>query len=257
MTVWPIYKKELRLYFTTPLAWAVLFVFVLVMGVFFWLYFSIFTRASMQAAMNPMMGRDLTVTEYVMRPLFSGFLSVILFLSLVPAITMRLVAEERRSGTLELLMTYPVTDTAVVLGKFLGGLSLYGVMLATTLVYPLFIRYFTGLEWGAVGTLYLGMLLMGAAFMAVGLFVSSVTENQVIAALGTFMVLLLLWAIGWTAESAGGAVGEVLRHLSVSEHLENFTKGVIETKDLVYFVDLTVAFLVFSLLSLQSRRWRG
>ena len=257
MTVWPIYKKELRLYFTTPLAWAVLFIFVLVMGVFFWLYFSIFTRASMQAAMNPMMGRDLTVTEYVMRPLFSGFLSVILFLSLVPAITMRLVAEERRSGTLELLMTYPVNDGAIVLGKFLGGLSLYGVMLSTTLVFPLFIRYFTAVEWGAVGTLYLGMVLMGAAFMAVGLFVSSVTENQIIAALGTFMLLLLLWAIGWTAESAGAGAAEVLRHLSVSEHLENLTKGVIETKDVIFFVDLTVAFLVFSLLSLQSRRWRG
>jgi ABC-2 type transport system permease protein len=203
------------------------------------------------------MARDLSVIEYVMRPLFSGFLSVILFLSLVPAITMRLVSEERRSGTLELLMTHPVTDGAIVMGKFLGALSLYAVMLATTLIYPAFIRYFTPLEWGAVGALYLGMLLMGAAFLAVGLFMSSVTENQIIAALGTFMALLLLWAIGWPAESAGGGVGEVLRHLSVSEHLENFTKGVIETKDLVYFVDLTVAFLVFSLLSLQSRRWRG
>jgi ABC-2 type transport system permease protein len=108
-----------------------------------------------------------------------------------------------------------------------------------------------------VGALYLGMLLMGAAFLAVGLFMSSVTENQIIAALGTFMALLLLWAIGWPAESAGGATGDVLRHLSVSEHLDNFTKGVIETKDLVYFVNLTVAFLIFSLLSLQSRRWRG
>jgi len=257
MTVWPIYKKELRLYFTTPLAWAVIFIFVLVMGFFFWLYFTIFTRASMQAAMNPQMARDLSVIEYVMRPLFSGFLSVILFLSLVPAITMRLVSEERRSGTLELLMTHPVTDGAIVMGKFLGALSLYGVMLATTLVYPAFIRYFTPLEWGAVGALYLGMLLMGAAFLAVGLFMSSVTENQIIAALGTFMALLLLWAIGWPAESAGGATGDVLRHLSVSEHLDNFTKGVIETKDLVYFVNLTVAFLIFSLLSLQSRRWRG
>jgi ABC-2 type transport system permease protein len=257
MKIWAIYKKEMRVYFTTPLAYVLLFIFMFVMGFFFWLYFSNFARASMQPQ-NPMMAaRDLSVTEYVMRPLFSGFLSVILFLSLVPAITMRLVAEERRNGTLELLMTYPVHDGAVVLSKFLGALSLYTVMLVTTLAYPAIVRFFTPLEWGALGTLYLGMLLMGAAFMAVGLFVSSLTENQIVAALGTFMILLLLWAIGWPAESAGGWFGTIFRHISISEHLENFTRGVIETKDVVYFVDLTAAFLIFSLLSLQSRRWRG
>jgi len=255
--VWAMYKKELRTYFTTPLAYALLFIFMFVMGFFFWLYFSNFARISVQPQ-NPMMAaRDLSLTEYVMRPLFSGFLSVILFLSLVPAITMRLVAEERRGGTLELLMTYPVNDGAVVLSKFLGSLSLYGAMLLTTLTYVAIMRYFTPLEWGALGSLYLGMVLMGAAFMAVGLFVSSLTENQIIAALGTFMILLILWAIGWPADSTGGWLGAVLRHLSISEHLENFTRGIIETKDVIYFVDLTVAFLIFSLLSLQSRRWRG
>lgn len=257
MKVWALYKREMRVYFTTPLAYVLLFIFMFVMGFFFWLYFSNFARLSVQPQ-NPMMAaRDLSITEYVMRPLFSGFLSVILFLSLVPAITMRLVAEERRNGTLELLMTYPVNDGAVVVSKFLGALSLYGVMLVTTLAYPAIMRYFTPLEWGALGALYLGMLLMGAAFMAVGLFVSSLTENQIIAALGTFMILLVLWAIGWPADSAGGVLGAVFRHASISEHLENFTRGIIETKDVVYFFDVSAAFLIFSLLSLQSRRWRG
>jgi ABC-2 type transport system permease protein len=255
--IWPVYKKELRLYFSTPLAYAILCIFLLVMGFFFWLYFTNFARASMQAMTNPMMARDLTVTDFVMRPLFSGLLSVILFLILVPAITMRLVAEERKSGTLELMMTYPVNDGAILLAKFLGSLTLYGVMLGATLTFPALIRYFTPLEWGAVGTLYLGMVLMGAAFLAVGIFASSVTENQIVAALITFMILILLWAIGWGSESAGGTVGEVMRHISVSDHLENFAKGVIETKDVVYFLDLTLVFLAFSLLSLQSRRWRG
>ena len=121
MRVWPIYKKELRLYFSTPLAWAILFTFMLVMGFFFNLYFRFYTQMSMQMAMNPGMGRDLTVIENVIRPLFSGLLSVILFLSLMPAITMRLFSEEFKNGTLELLLTYPVSDTAIVVGKFLAG----------------------------------------------------------------------------------------------------------------------------------------
>ncbi len=257
MRVWPIYKKELRLYFSTPLAWAILFTFMLVMGFFFNLYFRFYTQMSMQMAMNPGMGRDLTVIENVIRPLFSGLLSVILFLSLMPAITMRLFSEEFKNGTLELLLTYPVSDTAIVVGKFLGGLSLYVAMLISTLAFPAMIWYFTPLEWGALASAYLGLLIMGAAFLAVGMFVSSLTENQVIAALGTFTLLIILWAIGWGAEAVTGPAGDVLRHLSVSEHLDNFMKGVIESRDVVYFLDLTVVFLVLSLLSLQRRRWKG
>jgi ABC-2 type transport system permease protein len=255
--VWPIYKKELRLYFATPLAWAILFTFMLVMGFFFNLYFRFYTQMSMQMAMNPGMGRDLTVIENVIRPLFSGLLSVILFLSLMPAITMRLFSEEFKNGTLELLLTYPVSDTAIVVGKFLGGLSLYVAMLISTLAFPAMIWYFTPLEWGALASAYLGLLIMGAAFLAVGMFVSSLTENQIIAALGTFTLLIILWAIGWGAEAVTGPTGDVLRHLSVSEHLDNFMKGVIESRDVVYFLNLTVVFLVLSLLSLQRRRWKG
>jgi ABC-2 type transport system permease protein len=255
--VWPIYKKELRLYFSTPLAWAILFTFMLVMGFFFSLYFRIYTQMSIQMAMNPGMGRDLTVLENVIRPLFSGLFSVILFLSLMPAITMRLFSEEFKNGTLELLLTYPVSDTAIVIGKFLGGLSLYLAMLVSTLAFPAILWYFAPLEWGALASAYLGLLIMGAAFLAVGMFISSLTENQIIAALGTFTLLIILWAIGWGADAVTGPTGDILRHLSVSEHLDNFMKGVIESRDVVYFLNLTVVFLVLSLLSLQRRRWKG
>src|SRR5882672_5123952 len=127
-------KKELRLYFTTPVAYGVTFCFLLVSGYFFYSIFAFYTMASMQAAMNPQMGRELNPTDSVLRPLLAN-LSVILLL-LMPLVTMRLFAEERRSGTMELLLTYPVRDGAVLVGKYLGAVTLYALMLGGTLLYP-------------------------------------------------------------------------------------------------------------------------
>lgn len=141
MKVWPVYKKEMRLYFTSPIAWVILTIFLFIAGYFFYAIFAFYTLASMQAAMNPVMARDLNVTESVLRPLFSN-VSVILLL-LMPLVTMRLFAEERRSGTIELLLTYPVRDGAVLVGKYLAALTLYAVMLALTLTYPGMVMYFT------------------------------------------------------------------------------------------------------------------
>jgi ABC-2 type transport system permease protein len=253
--VWPIFKKELRLYFTSPVAWVVLTIFLVIGGYFFYSIFAFFTLASMQSAMNPAMGRDLNVTESVMRPLFSN-ISVILLL-LMPLVTMRLFAEERRSGTIELLLTYPVRDGAVLAGKYLSALALYAIMIALTLVYPAIVVYFARLEWGPVLTGYLGLLLMGATFIAVGVFASSVTENQIVAAITTFGVLLIFWVLGWSADYAGGAVGRVLQFLSILEHNESFAKGVVETKDVLYYVNFIALALFLTLRSLEARRWKG
>jgi ABC-2 type transport system permease protein len=253
--VWPIYKKELRLYFTSPVAYVLLTIFLLIAGYFFFSIFSFFTRASMQMAMNPQMGRDLNVTDAVLRPLFAN-LSVILLL-LMPLVTMRLFAEERRSGTIELLLTYPVRDGAVLAGKYLAALTMYGVMVAGTLAYPIMLVSFARVEWGPLVTGYLGLLLMGAMFLAVGLFASSLTENQVVAAIVTFGVLLMFWIIGWTAEFAGGPLGAVLTHLSILEHNDTFAKGVLDTKDIIYYVNFTVLALFLALRSLEARRWSG
>lgn len=255
MKVWPIYKKELRLYFTSPVAYVILTIFLLIAGYFFYSIFAFFTRASMQMAMNPQMGRELNVTDSVMRPLFSN-LSVILLL-LMPLVTMRLFAEERRSGTIELLLTYPVRDGAVLAGKYLAALTLYGVMIAGTLAYPAMIVSFARLEWGPLLTGYLGLLLMGAMFLAVGVFASSLTENQVVAAIVTFGVLLMFWIIGWTAEFAGGPLGAVLTHLSILEHNDTFSKGVLDTKDVLYYANFTALGLFLALRSLEARRWSG
>jgi len=254
--IWPIFKKEMRLYFTSPIAYVVLFIFLLVMGWFFSQIFYYFTLASMQSMMNPAMARELNVTDSVMRPLF-GNIAVILVLSLMPFITMRLFAEERQAGTLELLLTYPVRDGAVLIGKYLAALALYAILLLLTLLYPAILWWFARVEWGTVLTGYLGLLLMGGAFLAVGLFASSLTSNQIVAAVLTFGILLLLWVIGWGADTVGGAWGKVLQHLSILEHNDNFAKGVLDTKDLVYYANFIVLALFLALRSLEARRWKG
>jgi ABC-2 type transport system permease protein len=253
--IWPIYKKELRLYFTSPVAYVLLTIFLLIAGYFFYNIFGFFTRASMQTAMNPGMGRDLNVTDSVLRPLFSN-MSVILLL-LLPLVTMRLFAEERRAGTIELLLTYPVRDGAVLVSKYLAALTLYGIMLAGTLAYPAILLYFTRVEWGPLATGYLGLLLMGAMLVGIGIFASSLTENQVVAALIAFGISLMFWIVNWSAEFAGGPLGTVLTHLSILEHNDTFSKGVLDTKDVIYFVDFTALFLFFTLRSLEARRWAG
>jgi ABC-2 type transport system permease protein len=253
--IWPIFKKEMRLYFTSPVAWVVLTIFLFIAGYFFSSIFSFFSQASIQSAMNPQMGRDLNVTDSVMRPLFSN-ISVILLL-LMPLVTMRLFAEERRAGTIELLLTYPVRDGAVLAGKYLAALALYALMIGLTVLYPLIVVYFARLEWGPVLTGYLGLLLMGATFIAVGVFASSLTENQIVAAVTTFGVLLIFWILGWSADYAGGALGRVLQFLSLLEHNDSFSKGVLDTKDVLYYVNFTALALFLTLRSLEARRWKG
>lgn len=255
MKIWAIFKKEMRLYFTSPVAWVVFTIFLLIAGYFFYSIFAFFTLASMQSMMNPQMGRDLNVTDSVMRPLFSN-VSVILLL-LLPLVTMRLFAEERRAGTIELLLTYPVRDGAVLAGKYLAAFALYAIMIALTLLYPLIVVYFARLEWGPILTGYLGLLLMGATFIAVGVFASSLTENQIVAAITTFGVLLIFWILGWSADYAGGTAGKVLQFLSILEHNDSFSKGVLDTKDVLYYLNFTLLALFLTLRSLEARRWKG
>jgi ABC-2 type transport system permease protein len=256
MRVWPVFKKEMRLYFTSPVAWVVLTIFSFITGYFFYSIFAYFTLASMQSMMNPMMARELNVTDSVLRPLFSN-ISVILLL-MMPLVTMRLFAEERRSGTIELLLTYPVRDGAVLAGKYLAAFTVYATMLAVTLVYPAITWWFAGrVEPGVLLSGYLGLLLMGASFLAVGILASSLTENQIVASMITFGVLLLFWVIGWSADYAGAPWGRILSHISLLEHFDSFAKGVVDTKDVLYYVNFTIVALFLTLRSLEARRWKG
>jgi ABC-2 type transport system permease protein len=255
MRIWPVFKKELRIYFVSPMAYVVLFVFLLISGYFFYSIVAFFNLISLQSAMNPAFARGVNVTEGVIRPLFSNLSVILLFLA--PMITMRLFAEEKKSGTIELLLTYPVRDGAVLAGKYAAAMALYAVMLGLTFLYPAILAFMTRLEWGPLLTGYLGLLMIGGTFLAVGVLVSSLTENQIVAGFGTFGILLVFWVLGWSADLAGPGWGKVLSHISLLEHYESFSKGVIDTKDVIYYLNFTIFCLFLTLRSLESKRWRG
>lgn len=189
-----------------------------------------------------------------MRPLF-GNLSVI-FLFAVPFLTMRLLAEEARSGTLELLLTAPVRDSELVLGKFLGALLLVLAILACTAIYPAILLLAGNPDRGPILAGYLGIVLQAAAFLAIGLFASSLTQNQIIAAMLTFVILLLLWLSDALGNYTGGRIGDLFRFLSITRHLDEFPRGIIDTRHIVYFLSVIAAALFLTVQSVQSRRWR-
>jgi ABC-2 type transport system permease protein len=251
----PVFKKEMWLYGGSPAAYIVFTFFLLISGWFFSQIFLFYSDASMRSFMQPQLGQNLNITENVMRPLFSNMSVVLLFF--IPMLTMRLFAEEKKSGTMELLLTYPVRDGEILAGKFLAATGLYVVLLALTLVYPGLVAYFTHVEWGPILTGYLGLLLTGATFLAIGLLISSLTENQIVAGFGTFGVLLLFWVIGWGSDFAGGKMRTVLQYLSITEHMDTFSRGLIDTKDLVYYGSAIVLALFLTVRSLESKRWRG
>jgi len=251
----PVFKKEMRLYFGSPVAYVVFTFFLLISGWFFSQIFLFYSDVSMRSFMQQGMGQNLNITENVMRPLFTNMSVVLLFF--IPMLTMRLFAEEKRSGTIELLLTYPVRDGEVLAGKFLAAEALYAVLLALTLLYPGIVASFTRLEWGPIVTGYVGLLLTGGTFLAVGLLISSLTENQIVAGFGTFGVLLGFWIIGWGADFAGGGLRAVLQYLSITEHMDGFSRGIVDTKDLVYYASAIALALFLTLRSLESKRWRG
>jgi ABC-2 type transport system permease protein len=204
---------------------------------------------------NPMMARNLNITEGVLRPLYGNLGVILLFM--MPLLTMRLFAEEKKQGTIELLLTYPVRDLAVVLAKFAACLAVYTIMLGLTALYPLLLITFAQPEIGPIVAGYVGLFLLGAAFIALGALASSLTENQIVAAAMSFGLLLFMWIIGWSSQFAGSGVGWLLSHLSLLEHFDSFPKGIIDTKDVIFYLNFMVFCLFLTLRSLESQRWRG
>jgi len=251
----PIFRKELASYFTSPIAYIVYGMFLIIVGYLFYSGISFFSILSFQSLNNPNLAQGLNVTEGVFRPLYLN-MGVILLL-MMPLLTMRLFAEEKKSGTIELLLTNPIRDVEVLLGKYAACMAVYLVMLLLTALFPAFTTLVGSPEAGPILSSYLGLLLLGASFIAIGTMVSSLTENQIIAAAVTFGILLLLWVISWSASFAGPTWGTFLLHLSATEHFQNFAKGVIDTQDIVYYLNLSVFCLFLTLRSLESKRWRG
>jgi ABC-2 type transport system permease protein len=250
-----VLRKELTTYFATPIFYLMGFFFLLVEGfLFFFIYFNYFQTASFQVAQNPQLAALLDPFQVVFRSFFEDLGFILLLLT--PILTMRLLAEEKRAGTAELLFTYPIPDWGVILGKFLAAFAVFATFLVFTVTYPVIFAFLTRMDWGQVASGYLGVLLLGGATLALGLFASSLTTNQIIAAVSAFALLLLFWLIGAPREM-GSASGGILAALSLRDHLPNLAKGVIDTKDLIFYGCFTYFFLFLTKRQLESRRWRA
>jgi len=249
-----IADKELRSYFASPMAYIVIGLFSLLFGWFFYMYLMVFVRQSEQMmAMGG--GAAANVNQSMIRGVLQNAAVVILFV--MPMITMRTYSEEKRSGTIELLLTSPVTDWQIILGKFFGAIGLYVAMLFVTALYMAILFVYGHPEWRPIAAGYLGLLLMGGCFISAGLFISSLTKNQIVAGTITFAVFLMLWVISWIGESSGPITREVVSYLSITEHFEDFARGIVDTKHVIYYLSFITFGLFLTAKSVDSERWRG
>jgi ABC-2 type transport system permease protein len=244
MTTLTILARELRGYFTSVLAYVILGVFLVLSGYFF------YTNLELSVLMG---GMDLPrgLWQYQFHDMREVLLFAVVFL------TMRLFAEEKKLGTLELMWTYPVRDGAVLLGKYGAALVMVAVMLGLTLVYPVALGRFHPVDPGPLLAGYLGLFLLSAAFAACGLWASSLTESQIVAGLVSFGILTLFWMLTWNQAAASDWVIAVLMPVSLFDRFHTFARGAIDARDVVFLAAFSAFFLFLTLLSLESRRWRG
>jgi len=248
-----IAQREVNAYFASPIAYVLIGFFALLFGWFFYVPLAFFIQQSSQMGMNPT--QALNINQMLVGPTLMNTTVIMLFL--FPLITMRTYAEEKRSGTIELLLTSPVTDVEIIMGKFLGAMLLYAAMLAVTVLHMAILFIFGDPEWKPIATGYLGLLLMGGCFLSLGLFISSLTKNQIVAAMATFGVFLMLWVINWISTFVGPTTQTVLQYLSLTEHFDDFAKGIIDTKHVIYYLSFMAFGLFLTAKSVDSERWRG
>ena len=249
--------KELRSYFHSPIAYLVMAVYAILCGFFFYSFSATYVVQTFRMqAMGGMGMPNMSINDYVIRPLFQGVLTIVLLL-VIPLITMRLYAEEKRSGTIELLLTSPVTDFQIIAGKFLGALMLFGTMIVITFAY--------------VGTLFIygnpsakpliaqavGLFLFGASLLALGMWISTFTKNQIIAAVVSFAAFLLIYVLNWVTAYSSGTVGKVLSYMALTTHFEGFAKGVVDLKDLVYYLSVIALGIFLTARSVEALKGRA
>ena len=252
--IWAICKKEIKTYFTSPIAYVAITVFMVLIGFFFYSLIWWFNSQSLQMAQNQYYYQQLNINQMVYSPLFHN-MSIILLL-MVPLLTMRLFSEEKKRQTDELLFTCPISVNQIILGKYFASLFVLVVMLFLTGILSIFVFSYGNPELAPILSGYHGLFLVGAAFMAVGIFFSSVTENQIVSAILTFGALLLFWILNWASYSAGGMWKSVLNYLSFFQHFDEMTRGILDTTDLVYYLSFIFLGLFLTHSVIQSRRWR-
>jgi ABC-2 type transport system permease protein len=251
ITIW---RKELQSYFRSPIAYGVMAFFALITGYFFYVGVVYFVRASVQSSM---MGQSqpMSVNESVIRPLLGNVSVIGLFL--IPMITMRLFAEEKRSGTIELLVTSPIKDLAIIMGKWLAALTLYAAMLGLSLISMVTLFFYGKPDVRPMVAGYLGLLLLGGALLSIGTFISTLTKNQIVAGVAGFSVCLMLWVLDWMSSFQDSVSGKILSYLSVLQHFDSFSKGVIDSRDVIYYLSAIFIGLFLTARSLESMRWRA
>ena len=253
--LWTIALKEIRSYFYSPIAYVLMAVFLIIQGYMFSSIVTFASRQSVQLLRFQGTAPRINLNELVFRPTFHN-VSVVLLL-IVPILTMRLFSEEKKTKTAELLLTSPLTISEIVLGKYIGALVVYLAMVGLTLYMPLLLSIYGQVNWGTVFSGYLGLILLGAVFLAIGLFASSVTENQVIAALVSFGLLLMVWLMGWAASVVEGTgLGEILSYLSILDHFDGLLRGLVETRTIVYYLSLVTFGLFLTHRVVEPQRWK-
>ena len=252
--IWIICRKELRSYFASPIGYAVIALFTFIFGLVFYVAIRDYVQYTFRAQMMGG-GPTMNVNEQIIRPILGFAGTVTLFL--IPMITMRLFAEEKRNGTIELLLTSPVEDLGIVLGKWLGALLLYACALGTSLVSIGLLFAWGKPDWKPMAVAYLGLMLQGASLLALGAFFSLLTSNQIIAGGITFFASLTLYMLSWFTAFEDSRVSKVLNYVSIITHMENFSKGIIELKDVVFYVSFIFFALFLILRQMESLRWRS
>ncbi|KPL02934.1 MAG: ABC transporter [candidate division Zixibacteria bacterium SM23_73_2] len=233
--IWTICKKEFKSYFNSPAAYIILTLFLLLCGWFFFSDFFIVNQANL-------------------RGLFG--IAPFIFMFFAPAITMRLIAEEKRAGTIEVLVTLPIKDSEIILGKFLAAFFLLSIAVLLTVFYPLTLSGSGNFDFGSIFGGYLGLILTGCCFLSVGLFSSSLTQNQIVAFILGFVIIFTLMLLDKVLFFFPGILGSVFQYLSVSYHSSNLARGVIDSRDLIYYFSIVFFFLLLAVKAMESRRWR-
>ena len=253
--------KEVRTYLTTWVAYVLSGAFMFLTALVFVLLVDDYRNRMLMAEQQAQWALErFNLTDMVMGPVFGN--TSVFFLIMLPMLTMGLLAEERKSKTLELLMTAPVRPFEIVLGKYLGVLVVMSAMLAMTALFPLLLELFGGaegtsaLDWGTIGASYLGLFLMGAGMLAVGMLASAATESQVVAVVVSFAVLIFFWFIGFTAQGEQGFWPKVAQHVALTSHLQDFLRGVIKLSDVAYYLSLAFAGLFLTHRVVEAQRWR-
>jgi ABC-2 type transport system permease protein len=251
-TVLAITRKELEQYFASPIAYVVVTLFLALAGIFFYIYLGFYLQSAQMSAQ--MGGENMELSQSIMRPFLANV--SFFFLIIFPMLTMKSIAEEKKMGTYELLMTSPISTLQLILGKFFGAASIMLVILLLLALYPLILILFGNPDLGPIWTGFLGLILLGGAFLAVGIFCSSVTENQIVAAVLGFVFWLIFWIINFLTRSEAW-YGKLAQYVSVYQRFEDFTKGILNLNDAFYFISLIVLGLFATGIVLQSQRWKS